>query len=89
MKRWLLLPLVLGIAAFAGYALLSAPAHVAAGPNDARDPREVERPKQARSKERLPDEPTVAPVPVEQPEIREASRERLLEILREADREGR
>ena len=80
MTRWLLLPLGLGLAALAAYALLSSP------------PARVSSPPPPLSSR--PEPGAGRPPPPAHPEIREASREKLLDILREADqgdaaREGR
>ena len=89
MGRWLLLPLGLGIAAIAAYAILSGPAqHVASPPPDAGAPHsslegENVEGKNARARESAP------PTPVQHPEIRDESRDQLREILRGAESEKR
>ena len=81
MRRWLLLPLALGVAALAAYAILSGPPQNVASP----PPDEVVTPPPAK---RVEDE-NVSPSPTQHPEIREESRGKLREILREAKEETR
>lgn len=83
MRRWLVLPLAIGLAAIAAYALLSGPPLHVGSPPPERDPA---RARDAR-REQPADEDAAAPAP--HAEIGKESRDRLREILREADREDR
>lgn len=84
-KTWLLLVFAFAVAAVAGYALLSStparvsspPPETGSGADEAGTPSPPARAKGG------------APPPPVHPEIREKSREKLLEILREAEDEGK
>jgi MYXO-CTERM domain-containing protein len=77
LKRWLLLPLALAVAALAAYAILTGPR-----PGMSMPSREREAAAQSGEKAR------VSPVPVQHGEIRDPSREKLREILRDAERDA-
>jgi hypothetical protein len=79
LKRWLTLPLALAVAAIAAYAILTGPRPgVSTSPRD-RGTAQESQPSVEKKR--------VSPVPVQHGEIRDPSREKLREILRDAERE--